>query len=139
VTDHSQTELRRRRQISKPVAIAGFALFGLIVLMGDDIAALLDQAQHAPWMFSAPEQRPTGTWQGEFLGRTITLHLEPDTLSNDDSGRRRGKKNGFFYKRLELERGIRTVQGTLTSPGQTEKQIGLRRRAAPIYAAPKLC
>jgi hypothetical protein len=103
-----------RRTLSKPAAYALLALFGLVYLMADDVDALLGRALHATWMFSAPDQRPTGTWQGKFLNRTITLHLELVTLSDEDSVRRSKDKNGFFFRRLEYENGIRTVQGTLT-------------------------
>ena len=105
------------RKLSKPAAYALIVLFGLVYVMSDDIGALLDQAQQAPWLFGALEQRPTGSWRGEFLGRIVTLHLEPDFLSEQDSLRQSTNKNGFFFKRLELDRGIRTVQGTLTVTG----------------------
>jgi hypothetical protein len=104
----------RTRKLSKPAAYTLIAVIGLVVLMGDDISALMDRVMQAPWMFSAPDQRPTGTWRGEFMGRTITLALELDTLSDEDSLHRTNDRNGFFYRRLELARGVRTVQGTLT-------------------------
>jgi hypothetical protein len=103
-----------RRKLTKPAAIVTFVLLAAIYFIGDDVGALVDQATHAFWLFSTPDQRPTGTWRGEFMGRTITLHLEPDFLSDEDSAKRHGIKNGFLFKRLEWPRGIRTVQGTLT-------------------------